>query len=102
MRLLDGATAPITGDGVRVGRSLSFAPPTFQANLFGTGAISATIAIDVSNDDVNFVPSALTLSPNGTTSAFDGGVIDAAWLFFRARVVSISGTGAAVTVVMGA
>lgn len=72
---------------------------TFQATVSGTGAVSATVDIEVSNDGVNVVDTvAGTIALSGTTSDSDGITVDAPWGFWRANVTAISGTGAAVTV----
>ncbi len=74
---------------------------TFQAKVVGTGAVTATVIIEVSNDGANFDTMA-TITLSGTTTDTDGFVSDASWLYVRARLTAISGTGAAVTVIMGA
>ena len=73
---------------------------TLQATVSGTGAVSATVIIDVSNDALNWIP-AVTFTLSGTTSATDGTATDASWKYVRSRVTAISGTGAKVTVLMG-
>ena len=76
---------------------------TFQGTVVGTGAVTATITIEVSNDalyTVSTVAGTITLS--GTTSHSDGFVTsNAPWKYVRANVTAISGTGATVTVTMG-
>lgn len=71
---------------------------TFQASVVGTGAVSATVLIQVSNDATNWITLA-TITLSGTTSATDGVAMSAAWGFARGNVTAISGTGAAVTTV---
>lgn len=73
---------------------------TFQGTVAGTGAVSATIVIEVSNDGTNAITLG-TITLSGTTSATDGFASQASWAFTRARVSAISGTSAAVTVVIG-
>lgn len=84
---------------------------TFQVLLAGTGAISATVSFYVSNDDTfNTTPASMqwcatpvaTITVSGTTTASDGVTISAAWKYVQARVSAISGTGATLSVVMGA
>lgn len=77
---------------------------TFQASITGTGAVSATVKIEVSNE----VPGAnqqwltlMTLSPSGTNMATDGAPSETAWTHVRANLTAISGTSAVVTVTMG-
>lgn len=70
---------------------------SFQAIIIGTGAVSATIQIEVSNDRTYWeVLHTITLS--GTTSDHDGIADELPWAFVRGNVTAISGTGAAVTV----
>lgn len=76
---------------------------TFQATVVGTGAVAATVTIEVSNDAtyaVSTVAGTITLS--GTTSSSDGFTTTSApWKYIRANVTAISGTGATVNVTMG-
>lgn len=97
MRLLSAATA--TGAGGSV--SASTADRTFQATVSGTGAVSATVAIEASNDNTNWLTMG-TITLSGATSDSDGFAASAKWDFLRANVTAISGTDAAVTVTMGA
>jgi hypothetical protein len=72
-----------------------------QASVVGTGAVSATIILEVSNDGVNAVSTALgTITLTGTTSVSDGFTTDAPWKYLRARITAVSGTGATVNVNM--
>lgn len=75
---------------------------TIQATVTGTGAVTATVVIDCSNDGVNACATALgTISLSGTTSASDGFTTDAPWKFIRARTTAISGTNATLVVLKG-
>lgn len=75
---------------------------TFQANVTGTGAVTATVVIDVSNDGTYWCSTVMgTITLSGTTSSTDGFTSAAPWKFVRARVTAISGTGATVQVYMG-
>lgn len=98
MDLLQGATTTVTGDW-----KYKDAPKaTIQATVSGTGAVGATVVIEVSNDGVNALgTSAGTITLSGTTSASDGFVTDSSWKYIRARITAVSGTGAAVSVNMG-
>lgn len=72
-----------------------------QANVQGTGAVTATVVLDVSNDALFAVSTVLgTITLSGTTSATDGFTTDAPWKYLRARVTAITGTGATVNVLM--
>lgn len=93
-----GVTA--TGQGPFLYKDSPFA--TFQAILTGTGALSATIDIEYSNDGVNpcaTVGGTITLS--GTTLVSDGFASTAAWKYVRVNVTALSGTNATVKVLMG-
>lgn len=95
-RLLNTTT---TGGGDAVAR-LSDDAFTVQATVTGTGAVSATVVVEASNDATNWLLLA-TITLSGTTSASDGAVFGAAWDMVRARCTAISGTGATVTAHLG-
>ena len=67
-----------------------------QVNLAGTGAISVTATIQVSNDNTNWI-AAEALSLSGTNTATDGATLDAAWAYLRVTLSSITGTDATAT-----
>lgn len=69
---------------------------TVVATVAGTGAVSATVVIEVSNDGAKWIQMA-TIGLSGTTEASDGFGSAVAWPYTRARVSAISGTGATVT-----
>lgn len=75
---------------------------TFQAIVSGSGAVSATVVVEATNDtDIlgnpgNWLPPIGTITLSGTGTATDGFPSNAAWLFVRMRVTAISGTNAAV------
>lgn len=96
--MLDTATATGAGAGVA-----KLAPKsTFQATVVGTGAVTATVTIEVSNNNKIWCSTVLgTITLSGTTTSSDGFTTDAPWGYVRANVTAISGTGAAVTVLMG-
>lgn len=94
--LLESAATVQTGAGVRVYQPMR----TFQASVSGTGAVSATVNIEVSNDNANFL-FLDTIWLSGTGSDSDGFVSDAPWAYVRADLTAISGTGAEVDVIMG-
>jgi len=91
----------VTSTGAGTSRPLAKTAATFQATVSGTGAVSATVAIEVSNDGDNFVTLG-TITLSGTTTATDGFAASAPWAVVRANCTAISGTGAALSVVMGA
>ena len=73
---------------------------TCQGIVAGTGAVSATILVQVSNDGTNWLD-LMTITLSGTTSATDGETAEAPWAFIRGNVSAISGTGAAATLLLG-
>lgn len=89
-------SAPTIGNIARP----SLVSAVLQAAVAGTGAVSATVIIDVSLDGANWLPLA-TLAMAGTTTASDGFAMSAPWEFVRPRVSAISGTGASVDVWFG-
>ena len=95
--LLNGVTSTTTGTSVDIGTGTG--DRTFIAYVGGTGAVSATVVLEVSNNNQHFGTLA-TFSLSGTDSAGEPLVSDDAWQYVRARVTAISGTGAAVTVTM--
>lgn len=102
--LLDAVTTTTASAAVakRVGRAYSF-----HARVAGTGSVSASVDIRVSNQDVDDAGDvdqwvvAATIALSGTTTDDDGVTLsaDAPWRWYSARAYSHSGTGAAVTVV---
>lgn len=99
MTLLSEATG--TGAGNWVYKDSPNA--TFQATVVGTGAVAATVEIQVSNDATyacSTVAGTITLS--GTTSSSDGFTTqNSPWKYVRANVTAISGTNATLTANMG-
>lgn len=91
----DTVTTTVTGDWM-----FKDAPQvSFQGVVSGTGAVTATIVFDVSNDGVNACTTTLgTITLTGTTVNSDGFTTSAPWKYVRARVTAISGTGAVVNV----
>jgi len=94
----NGVTSTTTGDAHYKDSPYS----TFQATVTGTGAVTATVVIDCSNDGTNWCVTALgTITLSGTTSVSDGFTTTAPWKFIRARVTAVTGTGATVVSLMG-
>ena len=91
-------TTTSTGNGTYKNSSWT----SFQANVVGTGAVTATVVIDCSNDNLYWCTTPLaTITLSGTTSSADGFTTTAPWKYVRARVTAISGTGATVNVIAG-
>ena len=80
---------------------------TFQVIITGTGSVTATVAIQGSNQDESFNGTKSNwvtinaFSMTGTTSDTQGFTSISTWRYVRAVVASISGTGATVEVIMG-
>jgi hypothetical protein len=98
--LLNGVTTTTTGSTNDLA-GLDNAERNFIANVAGTGAVAATVLVEVSNNGTHWMTLG-TITLSGTTSAADGFVGDDTWQFVRGRVTAISGTSAAVTLTMGA
>ena len=62
---------------------------TYQATVTGTGAVSATVVIEASNDLSGWVPLG-TITLTGTNLASDGVVSQTMWRHVRARCTAIS------------
>lgn len=94
-------SASITGAGTAF--DLKNKKNTFQATANGTsGAFSATVDVEVSNDETNWITmGTISLAGTATTANSDGFTSDSAWAFIRGNITAISGTGATATLVMG-
>jgi hypothetical protein len=102
MKLLDAVTTTATGPWIKVRADHPQLPyRTFQGAVVGTGSVSATILIEVCNDQSMGALPLGTITLSGTTSATDGLATQATWNWVRARVSAVSGTSATVSVVMG-
>lgn len=87
-----------TGAGSTYGPATS-GEKTFQATVTGSGSVSATVLIQVSNDPDNLGWVTLgTITLSGTTTDTDGFASQAGWSYYRANVSAISGTSASVDV----
>ena len=72
---------------------------SYQADITGTGAVSATVVIQVRNISGGTWQTFGTITLSGTGSASGQINGDVPWVEHRARLTAISGTGAAVTIV---
>jgi len=93
--LLSGATTTTTGTAVDCWLSTR----GVQARVAGSGAVTATVLIEISNDEVGYMTLG-TITLSGTTSATDGFAISPSFRTIRASVTAISGGSAAVTVTL--
>jgi hypothetical protein len=95
--LVDGITSNANSSAFYKANLYSY----FQAKVVGTGAVTATIAIEGSNNSTDWSSTALaTITLSGTTSKVDGATVITSCKYVRAAVTNITGTGAAVTVTM--
>lgn len=88
-------TSPSSTSGVaRAGEK------TFQAVVSGTGSVSATVAIEASNDATNdgWVTLGTITLPSTSTTVTDGFASQSGWAYYRCNVTAISGTSATVQV----
>lgn len=98
--VLDHATATGAGASSRMIGAGRVAVEAYGTTTSGAGATSVTI--EVSNNNSTWQTAGTITLTLGTTQTSDGFVMDAPWLYVRANVASISGTGAEVTVIIAA
>lgn len=91
-----GGATSLTGSGTSKVYNPWGTQVSVQANVAGTGAVTADVAVQVSNDNVNWI-TASTISLTATTSDTDGVAVNAAWAYYRLDVTNVTGTGATVT-----
>lgn len=85
-----------TGVGTSAAVQVSGVSRTYQAVVTGTGAVSAVVAVDVSNNGTDWLQQAtITLSGDGYDA--DGVALEGNWPYVRGNVISIAGTGASVS-----
>lgn len=95
VKLLDGATATGAGDVTAIDKA-------GQRNFFLTGLVTAStgaasVNVEGSNDNVNWLSLGNISLTLGTTVTADTLNSEALFKYVRGNVVSISGTGASVT-----
>jgi hypothetical protein len=100
-----GITTAVPTNGTPVYKDSPYA--TFQGIVTGTGAVTASVAIQASNEEAtmngtksNWITIG-TIILSGTTTATDGFTTVAPWKYMRASVTAISGTGTTLEVLMG-
>lgn len=86
-----------TGDGDDRGDLPNW---SYQADVAGSGAVSATVLIEVRNGNAGWILYG-TLSPAGTVSGSDSIVGDTQWNEHRARCTSLTGTSVVVNATGG-
>ena len=100
-----GITTAVPTNGTPVYKDSPYA--AFQGIVTGTGAVTATILIQASNEEATYLGTKAnwitigTITLSGTTTATDGLTTIAPWRYMRTSVTAISGTGATVEVLMG-
>ena len=99
--LLNAVTSTGTGTINYLGAKAANANRTYQATEVGSGAVSATVLVQASDDGVGWVTLG-TITLSGTGTASDGFASMAPWMEVRGDVTAISGTSASVTLTMGA
>jgi len=100
--MLKSVTA--TGAGASV-QNPTYSSPVVAKTFQASGAVSAstgaaTIAVEVSNDNSNWLTLATISLTLGTSSTSDGFASVAPWAYMRGNVTAISGTNAAVSLTM--
>jgi len=97
-KLLDAVTAPGPGSGTKVDQRAR----TFQlVGSASSGTGSTTVAVEVSNNNTDWLTHGTITLTLSTTKATAGIEMDAPWAYVRGNVTAISGTGAAVSLFMG-
>ena len=103
--LLNNATAAVTGTAQNVqALRIPTYNRTFQASgQTSSGTGTATINVEVSNDNVTWIIMGTITLTLGTVATSDGFVSQANWTYVRGKIPSagISGTGASVNLYMG-
>lgn len=98
--LLTGATTTTTGKGVKFNAPNNFPIRKVQADISGTGAVTATIIVDGRSLDKSTWAPEFTITLSGTTTDSYRGSLTDNGAEYRARITAISGTGATVSVWM--
>ena len=73
---------------------------SYQGVVTGTGSVSATIVVEVSNDQTNWLTLG-TITLSGTTTATDGFSSAVPWAYTRGHLSALSGTGATAKLLAG-
>lgn len=75
-------------------------PLAIQASVNGTGSVTATVIIQVSNNPASGWIQLAEIDLSGTTTATDGASFSFAFKYVRAILTVISGTNASVDVIL--
>jgi hypothetical protein len=95
----------VTTTGPQKGESL-FGSETneyaIQVTITGTGTVSSTVYIEVSNDEIGWIRADdSNIAVSGSNVATNGLTLSVPWQNIRANVTALSGTDAKVTVTIG-
>lgn len=91
---------PVISTGTGLTKLLSGARFTFQAKVVGTGAVTATAKVQVSNDASTWFD-LIVFELSGTTSDSDAEAVEAPWAYARGNITALTGTGATASILMG-
>lgn len=91
---------PVISTGYGPTRQLHGARFTFAAKVSGTGAVAATVKVQVSNDTATWYDM-IVFDLSGTSSAAEAEALEAPWAYGRGNVTALSGTGATAEIMMG-
>jgi hypothetical protein len=95
--LASGITTAVPTQSASSGPAKSGAK-SFTAKVAGTGAVTATVVVQVSNNNSDW-DDLVTFTLSGTTSDNESSNFEKlAYLYYRVNVTAISGTGASVSV----
>lgn len=98
--LIDGATTAVVGD---VAPHVQPRIKTIEVSLNGTGVVTATVTLWATNirNNVGKWVELFTVDLSGTNTDSFGRVVDAPWQYYKAEVISITGTSSVCNVVLG-
>lgn len=101
-----GAKAPITAPGSSPWTTKPLADCSIQVSLAGTGQVDAVVHVEVSNGPSTLpvacgTPAAVITLSSAVGLDADGFILQAPWKYVRFTVITISGTGASVTGLIG-
>ena len=99
--LISGATTAATGETAEIHNN--GAPRTVQASIAGTGAQTATVIVEGANEATGtYFETIVTFTLSGNPNDHGGYAFPANWTYLRARITTLTGTGATINVNLGA
>lgn len=101
--ILNGVVETGAGSSYEINRKIECGEDrVFQATgITSSGAGAATVVVQVSCNDLDWITLGTISLTLGTSSSSDGFVSSGQWPYVRGNVTAISGTGAAITLYMG-